>query len=386
MRHIFAAGIMALAISGLASCGEKKFHVTGSISGAADSLLYFENMSLQGPVAVDSVRLTADGGFDFSDARPDAPEFYRLRIDGQIINLSIDSTETVTVRARYADMATGYEVDGSADCSRIRELSLMQIDLQRRVESLGRDATLTIEQAHDSLVMLLRAYKDKVTAGYIFKAPNAASSYFALFQTLGDYLIFNPRTDRDDIRVFAAVATSWDTFHPGALRGENLHNIAVEGMRNERIVAAGNNSYIDPAKISTAGLIDISLTDNRGHLRSLTGLKGRVVMLDFHVFGTKESPARILTLRELYNKYHAEGFEIYQVALDADEHFWKQQTEALPWICVRDADGLGSNRLAVYNIRSLPEFFLIDRGNNLVSRSTQIKDLDEAISALLARQ
>ena len=107
-----------------------------------------------------------------------------------------------------------------------------------------------------------------------------------------------------------------------------------------------------------------------------------MVLLDFHVFGQKESPARILALRELYNKYHDRGFEIYQVSLDGDEHFWKQQTEALPWISVR-TDETNNGFLTVYNIQTLPEFFLIDRGNNLVSRSQQIKDVDTAIQKLL---
>mgnify|MGYP003509895058 FL=1 len=154
-------------------------------------------------------------------------------------------------------------------------------------------------------------------------------------------------------------------------------------MKTERIVQAENNKSIDPSKIVESNIIDISLTDNKGQIRSLTDLKGKVVMLDFHAFSTSESPARILEMRELYNKYHDKGFEIYQISLDADEHFWKQQTENLPWISVRDNNGLSSSILAAYNIRSIPEFFLIDRENGLVSRSQQIKDINSAIEKLL---
>jgi len=203
-----------------------------------------------------------------------------------------------------------------------------------------------------------------------------------LFQTLGNTLIFNPRTNRDDIKVFAAVATSWDTYYPDAERGKNLHNIAIEGMKNVRIADADQSKTIDPAKIQTAGVIDIALSDNKGQLRKLTDLKGQVVLLDFHVFAQNESPARILALREIYNKYHAQGLEIYQVSLDADEHFWKQQTAALPWISVR-ADENNNSFLTIYNVQTLPEFFLIDRGNNLISRSQQIKDLEQDIRKLL---
>ena len=37
-----------------------------------------------------------------------------------------------------------------------------------------------------------------------------------------------------------------------------------------------------------------------------------------------------MMLRELYNKYHAAGLEIYQVSVDPDEHFWKTSTAAIP--------------------------------------------------------
>lgn len=90
-----------------------------------------------------------------------------------------------------------------------------------------------------------------------------------------------------------------------------------------------------------------------------------------------------MMLRELYNKYHAAGFEIYQVSVDPDEHFWKTSTAALPWISVRDENGIQGASVAKYNVQSIPTFFLIDRSNTLRSRDVQIKDLDAAIKALL---
>ena len=372
----------ALAVLGMASCSEKKFHVEGSITNAKDSVLYLENISLMGPEVIDSVRLDADGKFSLAGAAQQAPEFYRLRIHDQIISLSIDSTETVTVNAAYPQMASQYEVSGSENCSKIKELALRQMQLQQRAMAVSRNADLTVEQANDSILGMIRQYKDEVKREYIFPDPSKPYAYFALFQALGNTLIFNPRNDADDIKVFAAVATSWDTYWPDAERGKNLHNIAIEGMKNVRTIEAEQSKTIDASKIQTAGVIEIALNDNKGQIRKLTDLKGQVVMLDFHVFGHKDSPARILALRDLYNKYHAKGLEIYQVSLDGDEHFWKQQTAALPWISVR-VDEENSGFLTVYNIQTLPEYFLIDRGNNLVSRSQQIEDLEKAIQRLL---
>lgn len=375
---------LALMAAMLTSCNNKKFHINGTVTEAKDSVLYLENMSLDGPVVVDSVKLDDKGAFSFSGKAPGAPEFYRLRIAGQIINLSVDSTETVDVKASYPSMATGYTVDGSAECATIRELALKQIDLQNRVIAVQNNPNLGYDLTRDSIGKLVAAYKEDIKRNYIYKAPMRASSYFALFQTLGNMLIFNPRENADDVKVFAAVATSWDTYHPDALRGKNLHNIAIEGMKNVRIMrnkmAAQN---IDASKVNVSNIIDISLLDNQGNRRSLTDLKGKVVMLDFHVFGSNGSTKRIMEMRELYNKYHDRGFEIYQVAFDPDEHFWKTQTAALPWISVRDPQGLQSQNLAAYNVSSIPTFFLIDRNNEVKKRDSQITDIDAEINALL---
>lgn len=375
--------IMATALLGLASCSEKKFHVEGNITNAKDSVLYFENVGLEQVTVLDSVKLDEDGAFAFAEKQTEAPEFYRLRISDQIINVSIDSTETVTVKAQYPQMATQYEISGSDNCQKIKELTLKQIDLTKRAMAVANNQLLGVDESNDSILKMIRAYKEDVKMNYILKEPNRSYAYFALFQALGNTLIFNPRSDKDDIKLFAAVATSWDAYHPNSERGANLHNIAIEGMKNVRIAEAKEASTIDMSQVETAGVIDIALADNKGQQRHLTELKGKVVLLDFHLFSMEKSPERILLLRELYNKYHAQGLEIYQVSLDPDEHFWKQQTEALPWISVRDPQGLDSQTLISYNIQGLPDYFLITRDNALYKRAAQVKDLEAEIKSLL---
>ena len=384
MNNIFKVAAVILAAMTAASCSNNKFNVEGQIANAGDSVLYFENVGLEGIQVLDSVKLGGDGSFAFSGDPTEAPEFYRLRIADQIINVSIDSTETVQIKAEYPGMAANYTVSGSDNCEKIRELTMKQMDLQAKAIAIQQNTALGVKVIGDSIQSLINVYKDDVMKNYIYKEPNKAYAYFALFQTLGQWLIFNPRTEKEDIRAFAAVATSWDTYYPHAERGQNLHNIAIEGMKNQRIVAAQNQDLeLDASKVSEAGVLDIALTDNKGQMRHLTDLKGQVVLLDFHIFAMDESPARILMLRELYNKYHAQGFEVYQVSLDPDEHFWKQQTAALPWVSVRDADGVNSQRLMLYNVQSIPDFFLIDRGNNIVTRAANIKDLEAEIKKLL---
>lgn len=386
-HKVITLALAVAAMAGVTSCNEKKFHIDGTITGAADSTLYFENMGLDGAVKIDSAKLSEDGTFAFEGTAPTAPEFYRLRIAGQFINIAVDSTETINIKAQYPQMATQYEVSGSEDCQRIKELSLMQSSLQAQVNAIARNPELGAQAAADSVSRIVEAYKTRVKTEYIFKAPMKASSYFALFQTIyaggQPVLLFNPRTSEQDIKVFGAVATSWDTFYPNEKRGENLHNIAIEGMKDVRYLRSQQQAEeIEASKVNTSGILDFTLTDNTGVARSLSSLKGNVVLLDFHLFADQNSMKRIMSLRELYNKYHAQGFQIYQVAIDGDEHFWKTQTAALPWISTRVDDNT-SSVLQIYNVQQVPTFFLLDRSCNVVKRDAQIKDIDAEIKALL---
>jgi hypothetical protein len=382
---IFA--VSAAVVLTICSCTGRSFNVSGTITEAKDSVLYLENMSLNGPVAIDSVKLSESGTFSFSHQTPEAPEFYRLRIAGQIINLAVDSTEQIKVDAQYPTMSAVYDVSGSDECTKIKELALHQMDLQRQVDAIVAAPDLGVEAVRDSVERVVTAYKEQVKRDYIFSQPMRAYAYYALFQTLRlgqmESLIFNPRSNEQDVKVFAAVATSWDTYYPDAERGKNLHNIAIEGMKNIRILQQRQLSNIDPSLVNVSNVIDINLPDNKGQQRRLTDLKGKVVLLDFHVFASEGSTARIMQLRDIYNKFHAQGLEIYQVSLDPDEHFWKTQTAALPWVCVRDERGPQSDYVVSYNIQSIPTFFLLGRNSDLYKRDAQIKDLEAEIRSLL---
>ena len=390
ISKIYSAAVIMVAALAFTSCNNKKFHINGNITEATDSMLYLENLSLNGPVKIDSVKLGEDGSFAFDENAMDSitPEFYRLRIANQSINLSIDSTETVKVKASYPQMSYKYEVEGSENCSKIKDLSLKQMILQSNINGIMKSPNIGIDSVDVIVARMLDAYKQDIKVNYIYKEPMKASSYYALFQTiqLGNVnsLIFNPRNNKDDVRVFAAVATSWDTYYPGAERGKNLHNIAIEGMKDIRIIENQRaQQLIDASKVSVNGCIDLAMEDSKGQVRRLTDLKGKVVLLDFHLFASSESTKRIMMLRELYNKYHAAGLEIYQVSVDPNEHFWKTSTAALPWICVRDKGGIQGQSLQLYNVQNIPTFFLIDRSNTLKARDAQIKDIDEAIKNLL---
>ncbi len=372
----------ALLLSGLSACNnEPAFTVEGEITDAAEKMLYLEQTGLESIVPLDSVKLSKGGSFSFSASRPEAPDYYRLRIDNKIINFAVDSTETVTVKANYGTFSTGYQIEGSENNTKIKELVLLQAGLQADVNRVAQSG-LPIGIAQDSIQRMVNTYKNEVKRNYIFAEPNKTYAYFALFQQLNGYMIFDPLTNREDVKCFAAVATSMNNLYPHADRSRNLYNMVIKGMKNTRAPQA-KPLDIPMDKIEETSIIDIPLRDVDGKLHHLTDLKGKVVLIDFTVYGASESGARNLLLRELYNKYHEQGLEIYQVSLDTDEHFWKTAADNLPWICVRDPEGPYSTFVRLYGVAQLPSSFLVNRNNELSLRVDAKTDLDAEIKKIL---
>lgn len=374
--------LLALVLVGMSACENgPKFKVQGEVADAENKTIYLEASGLEGIVLLDSVKLKANGNFSLAGARPEIPEFYRLRMDGKVINFVVDSTETVSIKAEAAKFDTNYTIDGAESNQKIKELVLLQAELQQKVDKLSQ-SKLPAGIAQTQLATLINEYKNKVKKGYIYEAPNKPYAYFALFQTLGGYMIFDPLANKDDVRCFAAVATSLNNIYPHADRSRNLYNMVIKGLKNTR-EPRQENVEIDPSIIKESGIIDIKLKDLKGKERSLTELAGKVVLIDFTIYNNTMSATHNLALRELYNKYHEKGLEIYQISLDADEHFWKTSADNLPWICVRDERASYSNYIQLYNVTQLPTIFLVDRSNSLNARGENIEDLEAAIQKLL---
>lgn len=378
--------LLFTAILLLAACTNKKtFTVEGIITGAEDKVLYLEASKLQGLIPLDSVKINSKGHYSFKSEAVMSPEFYRLRLENKVINLSIDSIETVTINSNYDKFSTDYVVTGSENAQKIKELVALQSEMQNKTDKLLNDAhygRINNKNLQEAIIKLYNDYKEDIKRNYILAAPNTTAAYFALFPKINDYMLFDPLNNKDDLRCFAAVATSFNEKYPHSDRAKNLYKIVIKGMRNTR-QPKETNLEIPEDKISYTGIIDIDLRDMSGNLRKLSDLKGKVVLLDFNVFQSPVSAAHIFALRDLYDKYASKGLEIYQVSLDADEHFWKMSVDNLPWVCVRDEMGVYSNYASLYNLKEFPAYFLINRKSELSARGDQVKDIDKAIKELL---
>ena len=331
---------------------------------------------------MDSVKLTAAGKFSFTKPRPAFPDFYRLRLNNQLINFSVDSTETISFVADAGTFATSYSVEGSENCKAIKNITLAQLDANQAIHRLRKESEsgLLADSVYSRQVLeAAEAYKD-VARKYIYSAPMSAAAYFALFQQI-DGLLFFDLYDKNDSKAYGAVATSFDHYYPESPRAKHLYNLALQSIK---VIRSQRPMDLDKVEKKEVSFLDIELPDIHGENTKLSSVAtGKVVLINFTAYMSEWSPALNMEFGDLYTRYHDKGLEIYQISLDSDLHFWKNAASNLPWTCVRDPQSVYSQTAALYNVKQLPAIFILDRKGNLVKRVDDVKKLEADIKSVL---
>lgn len=376
--------ITSLLVLLLTACNSSSnYTVKGIVSDADGQTIYFENVGPTSVTLLDSVKLNPLGKFEFSRQKTAYPDFYRLRLNNQLINVAVDSTETIVVKADAGTFATSYMVENSSESKAIKEITLAQLDANKEMSKLRKQyekKEISDSVFQQKVKMLANTYKD-VAKKYIFEAPMSSAAYFALFQQI-DGLLFFDLYDKNDSKAFGAVATSYNAFYPESERSKQLYNLALQSMKVLRSQRGPKD--LPEIKTDEVTYFDMELPDVKGELQKLSSLvKNKVVLVNFTAYQTEWSPSINMLLGDLYTKYHDQGLEIYQISLDSDMHIWKNGAVNLPWTCVRDPQSVYSEKAGLYNVKQLPAIFIIDRKGNLIKRISDVKELESSVKAAM---
>lgn len=360
------------------------FSVEGNIQSAEGDTLYLEHRGLAGIVLLDSAILNDKGSFKFKEPAPKNPEFYQLRIRNKVVAFAVDSVESLRVTADASNLYGSFTVEDSYSNDQLRKVDDMRMKTEQEINSLEKLHTakeiddITFLNSLDSVLTL---YKKEIS-NLILGNTSSAAAYYAVFQKINDYLIFDPY-DKKDYPMFGAVATSWNRYYPETERTTHLYNFTVNALQTRRQLEKQEELFQNITVETESGLPDISLPGVNGERISLSSLKGKVVLLDFVVYSADFSPKHNIDLNSLYQRYNSRGFEIYQVSFDSNEHFWKTSADNLPWVTVRDPRSVSTPLLSLYNVREIPTSFIIDREGDLIGRVEDYSQLSEQLDKVL---
>lgn len=365
----------------LASCSNSA-KINGRLTGAVGETVYLEMITPSNIENVDSTATNARGEFSFKVKVPDRqPTFYNLRHAGTLIPLLVAPGEKIEVSS-IGGVGYNYTVKGSEGSEQIRRVNTILTEGAASLDSLRKlyqsaDGDLRKRKLSEEFMSKYNSTK-REHIRFIVENFSSMSAIYALYQRMpGDEVLFNGESD---IVYFRMVADSTEARYP-----DSPYVKALRKAVNASVTSLEAMNSLNGMTVQEINYPEIVMNDMYGNRHSLSALEGKVIVLYF--WSTAMPEARLLNaeLKDIYEREHERGLEIYQIGLDTDKATWVNavQQQKLRWINVNDFNGWGTPAVATYNVTNLPTLFLIDRGGNVVAKNLLGDALANKITQLL---
>lgn len=386
-RRIPVIIVLILAATGFA-CNSTRTEINGLVSGGESERLSLERLDVNRTSLIDSIKIGKDGSFDIK-FRLEEPELCILKSkEGEIINLLISPGDRISVESSYDQFGTTYTVTGSEESEGIHRLvghldqTRKELDsLEVLADSIGDPENPQMELVRNAYAQVIIKQK-RFTIKYIVEHMGALSSVYALYQKYnGESLILN---QEGDLQYFKAVADSLESTFPNSSLTRSLRT-DIEQREASFIQTAHRDSILEMAGDEVSGMLDLSIADREGDLIRLSSLQGKVILVVFWASVSNESIQALLQLKQIYNKYHQKGFEVYAISLDTNRINWLSAIDfnEFNWINVLEYATPESRASQLYNITSLPTTFLINRDGDILARNLYGRTLETWLDNLI---
>ena len=354
--------------------------ISGKLLGGESKMVYLQHVEPNASAIVDSVELSARGEFEFTIKEcGDQASLYYVVYDMEQIPLVVAKGDDISISS-MGHIVKNYTVEGSSESQLLRQFwqpYMASIDKLEEIKNEYTDDNISQERKHELEEMFRKEHiaVKQSQLKFIIENEGTLASLYALYQRQpNDEYQFS----RDnDIIYYRQVAEALAKSYPQSPYTKALQADIDE---YENVVAL-------QSQIKEVGYPDLNLKDMYGKKHKLSSLEGKVILLDFWSAQIGSSNIYNADLKEIYAKYHEQGFEVYQVAIDESRAAWiaTVQDQRLPWISVADFEGENRVTVAKFNISRLPSNILISKGGDVVVRDIYGDALIENIERELAK-
>ncbi|MCS6992088.1 MAG: AhpC/TSA family protein [Chitinophagales bacterium] len=379
MKHtLLTIAFVAVATSCTNSQSHAEFSISGKVRGLNSGFVYLEELTFSGRYPVDTARLDAQGSFIM---KPPIKHkgLYQLKFDqAASVLLALDNKPfSIQLEADTASLRTfAYRLEGSPASEQLRRFLAMHRQLnealQKAISAFQQQAQTNpaqisslqqaIAKADSSLRHFARSYAD-----------TTANPVLALFAIS----VLDPDTE---FATFERLEDRLKTSAESMPLAQSFYNM----MTNQRNMAQGN-PYAPKFKVGDL-VPDIEMQDVHGKLIKLSSLRGKIVLLDFWASWCGPCRMENPNIVRAYEQYKNKGFTVFSVSLDVDRNRWIAAIEKdkLSWpYHVSELKGWQSPICQVYNIRSIPASYLLDRDGRVVAVNPRGSALEAALAQLL---
>ena len=369
------------------ACSGPSPKISGSIAGASNAKITLTRIGAQTLSLIDTLRTNDKGYFSYKikqKKKTFEPFFLSIMVDStQLATLLVDKAGSITFESDMSTRKTN--VEGSEGSVLLQELDAMMAKSAHQFDSL-----LLILQNYegqpDYQDMYTKINYDlgdvyvkyrRASLRFIMSNVKSLASVSALYQRFPNGL--SVYADKNDFTYFQVVHDSLSTVYPNS---EYVIGLKEEYERRRNNLEM--NARLEQAE--SLSFPEITLPDVNAKLVKLSSLAGKVFLLHFWLSSDPKQRIDNKDMEEIYHKYRAKGFEIYQVAVDVDKPAWARTVanQAIPWISVCDGFGTISTAVTYYNVTQIPSSFLFDKEGNIVAKGLSLEQLDARLAKLCA--
>lgn len=155
------------------------------------------------------------------------------------------------------------------------------------------------------------------------------------------------------------------------LKDQDMENLYGKLSPAQQATKAGKKmaDYLKGLKASAVGrqVNNFTLSTPADESFSLSSLKGKYIMLDFWASWCGPCKAAFPHMKEVYQKYRGDQFEILGISIDKDKAAWLKELgiQQLPWLQVLDTKSISISGFAV---TAVPTAYLISPEGKIIMK------------------
>lgn len=131
-----------------------------------------------------------------------------------------------------------------------------------------------------------------------------------------------------------------------------------------------------------AAVPNFTLKDTSGKSVALNTIKAKYILLDFWASWCGPCIKQFDHLKTLYKKYQNKGLEIVGINIDIRDVDWIKAVNQhkIPWPTLSDLNGIESEPCKLFDIKAIPQLYLLDSSYNLIALEIKSDELDELLN------